>query len=177
MYRNESIEFCLKNNGSLFYWLNSNEFESLGNLLSSKYFQIFSGQRKFFGNDTLTFHIGLKQLNGIEQFESNSIALSSNFVNISEDFCTIIHLNSSTTDSIRLSLIDCYQSNVKSYPLCRLDRNHLNEDDRFIYRLDKDDYSPGLTGLIDYCSQWGGDPIYAHNAYEWQLIQGFDFLV
>ena len=32
--------------------------------------------------------------------------------------------------------------------------------------------SKNLTDVIDFCSELGGYPIYANNAYEWQLIQG-----
>jgi hypothetical protein len=42
----------------------------------------------------------------------------------------------------------------------------------FIYRLETDTQSGNLTGVIDFCSELGGYPIYANNAYEWQLIQG-----
>ena len=176
MSRNESMEFCAKNNGTLFYWFNASEYQSLLTILSTRYFQIFSGQRRASRNETLIFHLGLKQINGVGQFESNSIAMPWNpLLNRSEDFCTMIHLNSSTNESIRLLPIDCQQTNLLAYPLCRLDVNHRNDDERFLYRLDHDEYSSGLTGLIDYCSQVGGDPIYATNAYEWQLIQGLSF--
>ena len=42
----------------------------------------------------------------------------------------------------------------------------------FIYRLESDSQPGNLTGVINFCSELGGYPIYANNAYEWQLIQG-----
>jgi hypothetical protein len=48
----------------------------------------------------------------------------------------------------------------------------INEQNDFIYRLESDSQSGNLTGVIDFCSELGGYPIYANNAYEWQLIQG-----
>jgi hypothetical protein len=48
----------------------------------------------------------------------------------------------------------------------------INEQNDFIYRLETDTQSGNLTGVIDFCSELGGYPIYANNAYEWQLIQG-----
>lgn len=47
-----------------------------------------------------------------------------------------------------------------------------SEDESFIYRIETDDQSGNLTGVIEYCSELGGYPIYANNAYEWHLIQG-----
>jgi len=49
----------------------------------------------------------------------------------------------------------------------------LNEENDFIYRLESDSQTGNLTGVIDFCSELGGYPIYANNAYEWQLIQGY----
>ncbi len=48
----------------------------------------------------------------------------------------------------------------------------INEENDFIYRLESDTQTGNLTGVIDFCSELGGYPIYANNAYEWQLIQG-----
>ncbi len=48
----------------------------------------------------------------------------------------------------------------------------LNEENDFIYRLESDSQTGNLTGVIDFCSELGGYPIYGNNAYEWQLIQG-----
>jgi hypothetical protein len=44
--------------------------------------------------------------------------------------------------------------------------------EQFIYRLDTVDYGVDLNGVIDFCAQAGGYPIYGKNAYEWHLIQG-----
>jgi hypothetical protein len=48
----------------------------------------------------------------------------------------------------------------------------VNEENAFIYRLESDSQTGNLTGVIDFCSELGGYPIYGNNAYEWQLIQG-----
>ena len=47
-----------------------------------------------------------------------------------------------------------------------------NEENTFIYRLETDNQSRNLTGVTNFCYELGGYPIYANNAYEWQLIQG-----
>lgn len=47
-----------------------------------------------------------------------------------------------------------------------------NEEIPFVYRLESDSQSGNLTGVINFCSELGGYPIYANNAYEWQIIQG-----
>jgi len=38
--------------------------------------------------------------------------------------------------------------------------------------LETDTQSGNLTGVIDFCSELAGYPIYANSAYEWQLVQG-----
>jgi hypothetical protein len=43
---------------------------------------------------------------------------------------------------------------------------------QFVYRVENDDARGNLTGVIDFCSELGGQPVYANNAYEWQIIQG-----
>ena len=48
----------------------------------------------------------------------------------------------------------------------------VDQQTDFIYRLESDSQSGNLTGVINFCSELGGYPIYANNAYEWQLIQG-----
>jgi len=48
----------------------------------------------------------------------------------------------------------------------------INEQNDFIYRLESDTQTGNLVAVIDFCSELGGYPIYANNAYEWQLIQG-----
>ncbi|CAF5194616.1 unnamed protein product, partial [Rotaria magnacalcarata] len=51
-----------------------------------------------------------------------------------------------------------------------------DDEKNFIYRLEMDNQSKNLTGVIDFCSELGGYPIYANNAYEWQLIQGISII-
>jgi len=48
----------------------------------------------------------------------------------------------------------------------------INEQNDFIYRLESDTQTGNLVAVIDFCSELGGYPIYANNAYEWQLVQG-----
>jgi len=48
----------------------------------------------------------------------------------------------------------------------------INEQHDFIYRLETDSQPGNLIEVTDFCSELGGYPIYANNAYEWQLIQG-----
>jgi hypothetical protein len=48
----------------------------------------------------------------------------------------------------------------------------MNYNDDFIYRIETDTQTTNLIGVIDFCSELGGYPIYANNAYEWQLVQG-----
>ena len=45
-----------------------------------------------------------------------------------------------------------------------------------IYRLESDSQTGNLTGVTSFCYELGGYPIYANNAYEWHLIQGFTIL-
>lgn len=48
----------------------------------------------------------------------------------------------------------------------------IDEENDFIYRLETDTQAKNLVGVIDFCEELGGYPIYANNAYEWQIIQG-----
>jgi hypothetical protein len=48
----------------------------------------------------------------------------------------------------------------------------IDQQSDFIYRLETDTQSGNLTGVIDFCSELAGYPIYANSAYEWQLVQG-----
>lgn len=41
----------------------------------------------------------------------------------------------------------------------------------FIYRLEDDSSNKDLAGVIDFCAELGGFPIYANSAYEWQTVQ------
>ncbi len=51
----------------------------------------------------------------------------------------------------------------------------INQQNDFIYRLESDIRPGNLLDVINFCSELGGYPIYANNAYEWQLIQGKNF--
>jgi hypothetical protein len=42
--------------------------------------------------------------------------------------------------------------------------------------LETDSTSKDLAEVIDFCSEFGGYPIYALNAYEWQIVQGTSHL-
>ncbi|CAF3110820.1 unnamed protein product, partial [Rotaria sp. Silwood2] len=66
----------------------------------------------------------------------------------------------------------CDDRNIHGYPLCRLLPSVINDENDFIYRIETDSEVKNLIGVIDFCSELGGYPIYANNAYEWQLIQG-----
>ena len=84
----------------------------------------------------------------------------------------------------------CDDLTLQAFPLCRLQRNHnssssspllfvrvvlaeyLTEERNLIYRLESDTQPGNLTGVIDFCAELGGYPIYANNAFQWQLIQG-----
>ena len=48
----------------------------------------------------------------------------------------------------------------------------ISQENDFIYRLETDTQAGNLTGVINFCAELGGYPIYANNAYEWQIIQG-----
>jgi len=52
----------------------------------------------------------------------------------------------------------------------------VNDENDFIYRIETDDQPKNLIGVIDFCAELGGYPIYAYNAYEWQLVQGILFI-
>ena len=125
--------------------------------------------------------------------ESFSINVSS-VINNDDDYCTIIQSSSGNIPSFSISAHRCDDDSIRGYPLCRLIRMFsmkkkkislffvflifsnvatlVNEDNPLIYRLERDTQSGNLTGVTDFCSQLGGYPIYANNAYEWQLIQG-----
>ncbi len=40
--------------------------------------------------------------------------------------------------------------------------------------METDNQPKNLAGVIDFCVELGGYPIYAFNAYEWQLVQGIN---
>ena len=50
-----------------------------------------------------------------------------------------------------------------------------DEENDFIYRLETDTQAKNLAGVLDFCAELGGYPIYAYNAYEWQIIQGIAY--
>ncbi|CAF0846728.1 unnamed protein product [Rotaria sordida] len=175
--RNQSLTFCLNNNGTLMYWANSTEQEILQRILATTIHDLFHFQRSSANNNTLTFFIGLKQINRIKQWESNVISynksLETNFTSIinEEDYCTIIQSNGSNIQSIRIYDHKCDDISIRGYPLCRLLPSVINDENDFIYRIETDNEAKNLIGVIDFCSELGGYPIYANNAYEWQLIQ------
>ncbi|CAF5216517.1 unnamed protein product, partial [Rotaria magnacalcarata] len=53
------------------YWANSTEQEILQNILLTTIHQLFHFQRTSLNNNTLSFFIGLKQINRIKRWESN----------------------------------------------------------------------------------------------------------
>ncbi|CAF2093138.1 unnamed protein product [Rotaria magnacalcarata] len=172
--RNQSLNFCLNNNGTLMYWANSTEQEILQNILLTTIHQLFHFQRTSLNNNTLSFFIGLKQINRIKRWESNAISynesLGINLIN-DEDYCTIIQSDGSNAQSLRILDHKCDDTTIYGYTLCRLLPSVIDDEKNFIYRLEMDNQSKNLTGVIDFCSELGGYPIYANNAYEWQLIQ------
>jgi hypothetical protein len=38
--------------------------------------------------------------------------------------------------------------------------------------LETDSTSKDLAEIVNFCSEFGGYPVYALNAYEWQIVQG-----
>ncbi len=114
--------------------------------------------------------------------------------NNDDDYCTIIQSSNGNPSSFGIYAHRCDDGSIRGYPLCRLLRiilfslffikifffflnlaSHQNEDNHFIYRLETDTQPGNLTGVMDFCFELGGYPIYANNAYEWQLIQGSVF--
>jgi len=89
----------------------------------------------------------------------------------SKDFCLRLESSKQNPTIWRFSPFRCNDTTVRSYPLCRLTPKEEKEDRPFIYRIETADSSGNLTSVINYCSELGGYPIYAHSAYEWQLIQ------
>jgi hypothetical protein len=108
-----------------------------------------------------------------------------------EDFCTVIQSNGPNLQLINIYSQNCNDTSTSGYPLCRLLRKFnweklflfvfkvfiwlasaINDQNDFIYRLETDTEPKNLIGVIDFCSELGGYPIYANNAYEWQLVQG-----
>ncbi|CAF4824856.1 unnamed protein product, partial [Rotaria magnacalcarata] len=59
----------------------------------------------------------------------------------------------------------CDDTTIYGYTLCRLLPSVIDDEKNFIYRLEMDNQSKNLTGVIDFCSELGGYPIYANNAY------------
>lgn len=108
---------------------------------------------------------------------------------ISDDFCTVLQMINGLPNSIRVASFNCNDPNVYGYPFCRVLRksgnmwewkedlicvlaSKIDEENDFIYRLEIDTPGKNLIGVIDFCEELGGYPIYANNAYEWQIIQG-----
>ncbi|UJR29534.1 hypothetical protein I4U23_010751 [Adineta vaga] len=175
MTRDQALNFCINNNGTLMYWTNKTEEDILQNELLTTIFQLFHKQRDQQNNATLSFYIGLKRISKVKQWESNIInfneitnTINTNGIIIDEDYCTIIQ---STNGMFGIYAYRCNDANIQAFPLCRLNPSIINEENNFIYRLENDNQSGNLTGVINFCSELGGFPIYANNAYEWQIIQ------
>ncbi|CAF4782816.1 unnamed protein product, partial [Rotaria sp. Silwood2] len=71
MTRDQALTFCSNNNATLIYWFNTTEQAILQDAILTTIHQLFRYQRNAAGNDTLTFFIGLKRINLIQQWESN----------------------------------------------------------------------------------------------------------
>ncbi|CAF1215178.1 unnamed protein product [Adineta ricciae] len=178
MTRDGALNFCMNNNGTLMYWANKTEEDLLQNEISTVISQLFRYQRNLQGNDTLSFYIGLRRISQIKQWQSNiinyneiSISINTNSVNPNEDYCTIIQASSATFQSYGIYAYRCNDTTINAYPLCRLNPSVISQQNDFIYRLETDTQAGNLTGVINFCAELGGYPIYANNAYEWQIIQ------
>ncbi|CAF2040937.1 unnamed protein product [Rotaria magnacalcarata] len=178
MTRDQALTFCSNNNATLMYWFNSTEQDILQNTLRTTIHRLFRNQRDSTGNNTLTFYIGLKRINRIQFWESNitnpndqSFEIKVNSVNNDDDYCTIIQSSGGNPQTFGIYSHKCDDRSIRGYPLCRLIPSVIDQQNDFIYRLETDSQSGNLTGVIDFCSELGGYPIYANNAYEWQLIQ------
>ncbi|CAF1112160.1 unnamed protein product [Adineta steineri] len=176
--RDQALTFCLNNNATLMYWSNLTEQTILQEILSTTIYELFHYQIDSNGNNLLTFYIGLKQINQIKQWESNVISYNQSFeinitsvINEDDDYCTVIQSNGSNLQSIKIYNHRCNDTSIYAYPLCRLLPSVYNNANDFIYRLETDTQEKNLIGVIDFCSELGGYPIYANNAYEWQLVQ------
>ncbi|CAF1452722.1 unnamed protein product, partial [Adineta ricciae] len=175
--REQSLAFCSNNNATLMYWANSTEQTILQNLLTTTIYDLFRYQRRIMGSNLLTFFIGLKQINQIKQWESNaipfnqSLQLNLSSITIDGDYCTVIQSNGVDPQSIQILSVRCNDTTIMGYPLCRLLPSINTKTSDFIYRLETDTSSKDLSGVIDFCAELGGYPIYANNAYEWQLVQ------
>ncbi|UJR20328.1 hypothetical protein I4U23_023459 [Adineta vaga] len=175
--REQSLDFCSKNNATLMYWSNSTEQMILQEILTTTIYELFRYQRRISNSDLLTFFIGLKQINRIKQWESNIISYNQTLqVNLSsittdEDYCTVIQSNGINIQSISILSHRCNDTSIRGYPLCRLLPSTSTETNDFIYRVETDTEPKNLIGVIDFCAELGGYPIYANNAYEWQLVQ------
>lgn len=111
--------------------------------------KLFRYQRNLVRNDTLTFYIGLKKLNKIQQWESNVSCFSLNLClipfeiifkkildlndesidinvnsmnNTDDDYCTIIQSFGENPQSFGLYTHKCDDKYIRGYPLCRLMR-------------------------------------------------------
>ncbi|CAF3465422.1 unnamed protein product [Rotaria sp. Silwood1] len=180
MTRDQALTFCSNNNATLMYWFNTTEQDILQNVILTTIHQLFRYQRNTAGNDTLTFFIGLKRINRLQQWESNvrnvneeRFDINVNSLNNDDDYCTIIQSSGGNPQSFGIYSHRCDNQYISGYPLCRIIPSLIDQQHDFIYRLESDSQSGNLTGVIDYCSELGGYPIYANNAYEWQLIQGY----
>ncbi|CAF1124596.1 unnamed protein product [Rotaria sp. Silwood1] len=178
MTRDQALTFCSNNNATLMYWFNTTEQDILQNVILTTIHQLFRYQRNTAGNDTLTFFIGLKRINRLQQWESNvrnvneeRFDINVNSLNNDDDYCTIIQSSGGNPQSFGIYSHRCDNQYISGYPLCRIIPSLIDQQHDFIYRLESDSQSGNLTGVIDYCSELGGYPIYANNAYEWQLIQ------
>ena len=95
MSRDQSLNFCSNSQGTLIYLANatdedllrgsSSSFSSLQSIFACLFVleylrttidQLFSFQRKLNSNNNLTFFLGFKRIDGIQQWESNVICLS-----------------------------------------------------------------------------------------------------
>ncbi|CAF4100035.1 unnamed protein product, partial [Adineta steineri] len=183
MTRNDALTFCLNNNGTLMYWANQTEQNILQNEILPTIYQLFRYERNSIGNNTLSFYIGLTRINQIKQWQSNIINYNENifqinvtsFNNSQDDYCTIIQTSPANPQLFTIYAQQCNDINTIAYPLCRLTPSVMNEQNDFIYRLELDTQSGNLTGVINFCSELGGYPIYANNAYEWQIVQDPNF--
>jgi hypothetical protein len=119
---------------------------NLDELLTTIY-QLFRYQRNAARNNTLTFYIGLRRINGIKQWQSNVsccffiikklISIKKKVINYNgatfdinvssvnnnnDDYCTIIQSSGGNPQSFGIYAHRCDDDSIRGYPLCRLIR-------------------------------------------------------